>query len=208
MICYKGHIKCWFSSSSSSRLLWTQLNVPSNCPFFLIVYLPCTSHQVLLNHYAAFCLDKFWAKGTSSLVNIIFVTPGVSVLERGITLGKFCAPHTTMVKILCKQSGNFVEGAVTNYKVILSLSMRLQIVANHQDCFHCDTLALPYNAIWFQCSFHFYMIHLWYMGGGGVLLWMRYRMAIHLSNGDTLIEWWYTYRMVIHLSNSDTLIEN
>ena len=27
--------------------------------------------------------------------------------------------------------GNFVEGAVINYKVILSLSMRLQIVANH-----------------------------------------------------------------------------
>ena len=28
-----------------------------------------------------------------------------------------------------------------------------------------------------------------------------------LSNGDKLIEWWYTYRIVIHLSNSDTLIE-
>ena len=41
------------------RLLWTQLNVPYNCPFFHIVYLPCTSHKVLLNHYAAFCLDKF-----------------------------------------------------------------------------------------------------------------------------------------------------
>ena len=39
--------------------------------------------------------------------------------------------HTTLVKILCKQSENFVEGAVINYKVILSLSMRFQIVANH-----------------------------------------------------------------------------
>ena len=58
--------KCWFSSRSSSRLLWTQLNAPYNCPFFHIVYLPWTSHKVLLNHYAAFCLDKFWAEGTSS----------------------------------------------------------------------------------------------------------------------------------------------
>ena len=39
--------------------LWTQLNAPYNCPFFHIVYLPCTSHKVLLNHYAAFCLDRF-----------------------------------------------------------------------------------------------------------------------------------------------------
>ena len=29
-------------------------------------YLPYTSHTVLLNHYAAFGLDKFRAKGTSS----------------------------------------------------------------------------------------------------------------------------------------------
>ena len=29
-------------------------------------------------------------------------------------------------------SPNVVEGAVINYKVILSLSMRLQIVANHE----------------------------------------------------------------------------
>ena len=36
-----------------------KLNAPYNCPFFHIVYLPCTSHKVLLNHYAAFCLDKF-----------------------------------------------------------------------------------------------------------------------------------------------------
>ena len=34
-------------------------NVPYNCPFIHNVYLPCTSHKVLLNHYAAFCLDKF-----------------------------------------------------------------------------------------------------------------------------------------------------
>ena len=66
------------------------------------------------------------------LVNIIFLTPGGSGLERGITQGKFCALHKTLVKILCKQSENFVEGAVINY---------------HQDCLHCDTLALPYYAI-------------------------------------------------------------
>ena len=65
------------------------------------------------------------------LVNSIFLIPGGSGLERGTTEGKFCAPHRTLVKILCKQSENFVEGAVINYKVILSLSMRLQIVANH-----------------------------------------------------------------------------
>ena len=55
-----------FPAVSSSRLLWTQLNVPYNCPFIHNVYLPCTSHKVLLNHYAAFCLDKVSAKGTSS----------------------------------------------------------------------------------------------------------------------------------------------
>ena len=36
-----------------------KLNVPYNCPFIHNAYLPCTSHKVLLNHYAAFCLDKF-----------------------------------------------------------------------------------------------------------------------------------------------------
>ena len=36
-----------------------KLNVPYNCPFINIVYLPCTCHKVLLNHYATFCLDKF-----------------------------------------------------------------------------------------------------------------------------------------------------
>ena len=36
-----------------------KLNAPYNCPFIHNVYLPCTSHKVLLNHYAAFCLDKF-----------------------------------------------------------------------------------------------------------------------------------------------------
>ena len=64
------------------------------------------------------------------LVNIIFLAGG-SRLEKGITQGKFCAPHRTLEKILFKQSENFVEGAIINYKVILSLSMRLQIVANH-----------------------------------------------------------------------------
>ena len=148
--------------------------------------------QGFVKSLCSFCLDKFWAKGTSShkyqllftdsivllkqkrstaiwsqnqqkhwlfhsiiiqpretpseslklrilvknehisprLVNSIFLTPGGSGLERGITQGKLCAPHRTLVKILCKQSENF-EGAVINYKVILSLSMRLQIVANH-----------------------------------------------------------------------------
>ena len=33
------------------------------------------------------------------LVNSIFLTPGGSGLERGITQGKFCAPHRTLVKI-------------------------------------------------------------------------------------------------------------
>ena len=65
------------------------------------------------------------------LVNSIFLTSGGSGLERGIAQGKFYAPHSTLVKILCKKSENFVEGAVINYKVILSLSMRLQIMANH-----------------------------------------------------------------------------
>ena len=36
-----------------------KLNVPYNCPFIHNVYRPCTSHKVLLNHCAAFCLDKF-----------------------------------------------------------------------------------------------------------------------------------------------------
>ena len=65
------------------------------------------------------------------LVNSIFLKPGGSGLERGITQGKFCAPQRSLMKILCKQSENFVEGSVINDKVILSLSMRLQIVANH-----------------------------------------------------------------------------
>ena len=54
------------------------------------------------------------------------------------------------MKILCKQLENFVEGAVINYKVILSLSMRLQIVANHpyhQDCLHYDTFTLLCNLV-------------------------------------------------------------
>ena len=92
------------------------------------------------------------------LVNNISLTHGWSGLERGITQGKFCAPHRTQVKILCKQSGNFVEGAVINYKVILSCKL-WPITLYHQDCLHSDTLALHY-AIWFQCWFHFYIIHL------------------------------------------------
>ena len=65
------------------------------------------------------------------LVNIIFLAPEESRLQRGITQGKFSAPHRTPMEILCKQSENFVEGAVINYKVILFLNMRLQMVANH-----------------------------------------------------------------------------
>ena len=61
----------------------------------------------------------------------IFLAPGGSGLERGISQGKLCAPHRTLVKVLCKQSENFVEGAVIYYIEILLLSMRLQIVANH-----------------------------------------------------------------------------
>ena len=64
------------------------------------------------------------------LVNIIFLAPGGSRLERGITQGELCAPQRNPVKIQCKQSENFVEGAVIIYKVILSLSMIWQIVAN------------------------------------------------------------------------------
>ena len=36
-----------------------KLNAPYNCPFIHNVYLPCTSHKGLLNHYVGFCLDKF-----------------------------------------------------------------------------------------------------------------------------------------------------
>ena len=36
-----------------------KLNVPYNCSFIHNVYLPCTSHKVLLNHYVAFFLDTF-----------------------------------------------------------------------------------------------------------------------------------------------------
>ena len=98
------------------------------------------------------------------LVNSIFLTLGGPGLERGITQGKFCAPHRTLVKILCKQSENFVEGAVINYKSYYHLDYKLWLITPyHQDCLHYDNLALPYYAIWFQCSFHFYMIHLCYM---------------------------------------------
>ena len=69
------------------------------------------------------------------------------------------------MKILCKQSENFVEGAVINYNVILSCKLWLIIL----------------YAIWFQCSFHFYMIHLCYMhrviiGGNLVKLSTEYGM--------------------------------
>ena len=62
--------------------VWTQLNGPYNCPFIHIVYLPCTYHKVLLNHYAAFCLDKFWAKGTSSHKCHIPITDSIVLLKQ------------------------------------------------------------------------------------------------------------------------------
>ena len=48
-----------FPAAAAVDFFGHKLNVPYNCPFIHNVYLPCTSHQVLLNHYAAFCLDKF-----------------------------------------------------------------------------------------------------------------------------------------------------
>ena len=55
-----------FLAAVAVRFFAHKLNVPYNGPFIHNVYLPCTSHKVLLNHYAAFCLERFWAKGTSS----------------------------------------------------------------------------------------------------------------------------------------------
>ena len=48
-----------FRAAVAVRFFGHKLNIPYNCPFIHNVYLPCTSHKVLLNHYAAFCLDKF-----------------------------------------------------------------------------------------------------------------------------------------------------
>ena len=55
-----------FPAAVAVGFLGHKLNVPYNCPFIHNAYLPCTPHKVLLNHYAAFWLDKFGAKGTSS----------------------------------------------------------------------------------------------------------------------------------------------
>ena len=68
------------------------------------------------------------------LVHIIFLTPGGSGFGRGLTQGKCCAPHRTLVKILYKQSENFVEEAVINYKVVLSLNMRFRVQDNANIC--------------------------------------------------------------------------
>ena len=92
-----GTIKCWFSSSSSSRLLWTQLNVPYNCPFIHNVYLPCTSHKVLLNHYVAFCLDKFWAKGTSSHKCHLPFTDSIVLLKQKRSKVMIAKPAKTLI---------------------------------------------------------------------------------------------------------------
>ena len=95
---------------------------------------------------------------SSKLANIIFLTPGGSGLERGIPQGKFCAPHRTLVKILCKQSENFVGGAVINYKVILSLDMRLQIVANHPFITRIVFIMIPWLYITTQFGFNAHSI--------------------------------------------------
>ena len=98
------------------------------------------------------------------LVNIIFLAPpGGSRLEWGITQGEFCALHRNLVKILCKQWENFVEGAIINYKVIFITQHEIENCGQSPLIAIVITLALPYYAIWFQCSFHFYMIHLCYM---------------------------------------------
>ena len=87
MICYKGHNQMLvFSSSSSSRLLWTQLNVLFNCPFFHIVYLSCRYHQVLLNHYAAFSvLTSFEQKEHVTLIeDIHLLIPLLCLNNKGV----------------------------------------------------------------------------------------------------------------------------
>ena len=99
----RGTIKCWFPSSSSSRLLWTQLNVPYNYSFIYNVYLPCTSHKVLLNHYAAFCLDKFWAterlpiKGTSSHKCHLPFTDSIVLLKQKRSKVMIAKPAKTLI---------------------------------------------------------------------------------------------------------------
>ena len=65
------------------------------------------------------------------LVNSIFLTPGGSGLERGLTQGNSVLHTEPWWKFYANNRENFVEGAIINYKVIFSLSMRLQIVANH-----------------------------------------------------------------------------
>ena len=63
------------------------------------------------------------------LVNIISLAPGGLGLECGITQGKFFVPHNPGEDYM-PTIGKF-EGPVINYKVILSLNMRSQIMANH-----------------------------------------------------------------------------
>ena len=93
----QGTIKCWFSSKSSSRLLWTQLTVPYNCPFIHNVYLPCASDKVLLNHYAAFCLDKFWAKGTSYHKCHLPFTDSIVLLKQKRSKFMIAKPAKTLI---------------------------------------------------------------------------------------------------------------
>ena len=75
---------CFFSSTSISRLLWTQLISPYNCPFFHIVYLSCISHEVLLNQSAAFyVLTSIEQKDTNVLRGLPFTDSIVLLKQKG-----------------------------------------------------------------------------------------------------------------------------
>ena len=70
---------------------------PYDCPFIHNVYLPCTSHKVLLNHYAAFCLDKFWAKGTSSHKCHLPFTDSIVLLKQKRSKVMIAKPAKTLI---------------------------------------------------------------------------------------------------------------
>ena len=67
------------------------------------------------------------------------------------------------------------------------------ITPYHQDCLHYDTLALHYYAIWFQCRFHFYMIHLCYMyrviSGGNLVRFSK--ESVMLKTRMISLDTWY-----------------
>ena len=139
------------------------------------------------------------------LVNCISLTHGWSGLERGITQGKFCAPHRTLVKILCKQSENFVEGAVINYKVILSLSMRLQIVANHPLSSGLSSLC---NLVSVLIPFLHHTLMLYVQSN----YWRKFDETYQgIWNAENKADFFrlsrYTFRIMIRFSNNGTLFE-